>query len=216
MAKNLATCFEEVGTEIGVDEAGRGPMFGRVYTAAVILPRDLSLFDHTKMKDSKRFHSKSKIVETAEYIEKNAVAWSVTFEDEATIDRINILQATQQSMHKSVRSVLRHCDVSDITIKILVDGNYFNPMEGLKHICIEGGDNKYTAIAAASILAKVHRDRYIEEMCAVHPELIERYALDKNKGYGTREHMAGLSKYGPSQWHRRSFGCLKPKLKAEF
>jgi ribonuclease HII len=90
--------------EIGVDEAGRGPMFGRVYTAAVILPKDDS-FDHSKMKDSKKFHSKKKIEEVAEYIKANALAWYVSYEDEKTIDEINILQATQQSMNTSILEV---------------------------------------------------------------------------------------------------------------
>ena len=194
--------------EIGVDEAGRGPMFGRVYSAAVVLPKDPALFDHSKMKDSKRFHSKKKILEAAEYIQANALAWEVTFEDERMIDDINILQATQLSMHRTLSGVVAKLG-ADTEKLALVDGNYFNPMPGLRHVCIEGGDNKYSCIAAASILAKVWRDRYIEEMCAAHPELVERYALDKNKGYGTQEHMAGLKKYGPSPWHRRTFGMLK-------
>ena len=193
--------------EIGVDEAGRGPMFGRVYSAAVVLPKDPNAFDHTKMKDSKRFHSKTKILEAAEYIQENAVAWAVKFEDERTIDDINILQATQRCMHSSVSEVLSK--FGNDGVLVLVDGNYFNPIQGVKHVCIEGGDNKYSSIAAASILAKVWRDRYIDEMCSEHPELVERYSLQKNKGYGTQEHMAGLKKYGPSPWHRQTFGMLK-------
>ena len=204
---SLATFYKETGVEIGVDEAGRGPMFGRVYTAAVILPRES--FDHHKMKDSKRFHSKKKIVETSDYIEKNAIAWAVTYVDEKTIDSINILQATQQSMQQSIREVLDKVSKDSENIVALIDGNYFNTMDSVRHVCVEGGDNKYTCIAAASILAKVHRDKYIESMCSEHPELIERYALDRNKGYGTAEHMAGLKKYGPSVWHRHSFGFLK-------
>ena len=90
--------------EVGVDEAGRGPLFGRVYTAAVILPKDDS-FEHFRMKDSKKFHSKKQIEEVAEYIKKNAIAWYVSFEDEKIIDQINILQATQKSMHSSILEV---------------------------------------------------------------------------------------------------------------
>ena len=98
----LQTCFQKDSIiEIGVDEVGRGPLFGRVYTAAVILPKD-DHFDHSKMKDSKTFHSEKKIREVAEYIKQNAIAWSVTFEDEKTVDEINILQATQKSMHHSI------------------------------------------------------------------------------------------------------------------
>ena len=94
--------IDDVNTlEIGADEAGRGPLFGRVYSAAVILPKDDS-FDHSKMKDSKKFHSKKQIDEAADYIKKNAIAWYVSFEDEKTVDQINILQATQKAMHKAI------------------------------------------------------------------------------------------------------------------
>jgi ribonuclease HII len=93
--------------EIGVDEAGRGPLFGRVYTGAVILPKNKELFDFSKMKDSKRFHSKKKINEVAEYIKENAISWSVTYADEKVIDDINILQATQKSMHKSILEIMK-------------------------------------------------------------------------------------------------------------
>jgi ribonuclease HII len=183
-------------------------MFGRVYSAAVILPKDSS-FDHGKMKDSKKFHSTKKIKEAAAYIKANAVAWAITYEDEKCIDDINILQATQRSMHASVAQILSKESLSTKDVMVLVDGNYFNPIQGIKHVCVEGGDNKFSSIAAASILAKVSRDQYIEDLCSVHPQLNERYGLLRNKGYGTKEHMDGLKKYGPSPWHRRSFGILK-------
>jgi ribonuclease HII len=208
--------------EIGVDEAGRGPLFGRVYTGAVILPKDDS-FDHFKMKDSKKFSSKSKIEEAAEYIKKNAVAWYVGFEDEKVIDEINILQATQSAMHKSILEVrkqyIQQMGKSDYSINLLIDGNYFNPItilnkktnkiETLPYECIEGGDNKYTSIAAASILAKVERDKYIDELCQQHPELIEHYAINSNKGYGAKKHIDGIKEHGITIWHRRSFGICK-------
>ena len=106
----LKKCFNEDDKiiEIGVDEAGRGPLFGRVYTAAVILPKDDS-FDHSKMKDSKKFHSKKKIEEIAEYIKEHAIAWNVSFEDEKTIDEINILQATQKCMHNCIQEIRKPC-----------------------------------------------------------------------------------------------------------
>ena len=204
--------------EIGVDEVGRGPMFGRVYTAAVILPKD-DTFDHSLMKDSKRFSSKKKITEVSEYIKQNAIAWNVTYEDEKTIDTINILQATQQSMHASILGITKRYDSSVTKIQLLIDGNYFNPItrmnkergmiEALPHICIEGGDDKYTAIAAASILAKVARDEYIEELCNANPELAEKYKIDSNKGYGSKEHMEGIRNHGITIWHRRTFGICK-------
>jgi ribonuclease HII len=210
--------------EIGVDEVGRGPMFGRVYTAAVILPKDDS-FNHSIIKDSKKFTSKKKITEVAEYIRANALGWFISYEDETTIDTINILQATQKSMHASILGIKKQYANanananSSIKFQLLIDGNYFNPMtvmnkqrgiiEVESHVCIEGGDDKYTCIAAASILAKVARDEYIDELCKMYPELIEKYGIDSNKGYGSKKHMDGILKHGITIWHRRTFGICK-------
>ena len=213
--------------EIGVDEAGRGPLFGRVYSAAVILPKDES-FNHSLMKDSKKFHSKKKILEAYEYIKENAVAWSVAFSDEKVIDQINILQATQQAMHQAIGETEAKYygkeadDTSSSNGKkaflILADGNYFKPftrfnkekqrIESIPHVCVTGGDNKYSAIAAASILAKVERDKYIEDLCGEHPDLVEKYDLAKNKGYGTKKHMEGIKEHGITEWHRASFNLF--------
>jgi ribonuclease HII len=214
--------------EIGADEAGRGPMFGRVYSGAVVLPKDDS-FDHYKMKDSKKFTSKNskKINEVAEYIKQNAIAWAVAYEDERVIDEINILQATQSAMHKAIQNVIGQLSKKNAVLDynnlfLLIDGNYFKPMQmpvtnnkpsfktsALHYTTIEGGDNKYTSIAAASILAKVERDKYIEELCLHNPDLIEKYGLDSNKGYGSKRHMDGIKKHGISKWHRRTFGICK-------
>jgi ribonuclease HII len=199
--------------EIGIDEVGRGPMFGRVYTAAVILPKEG--FDHSKMKDSKKFHSKKKINEVSEYIKENAIAWSIQWEDEKVIDKINIRNATHSAMHKAIKEI--YDKENDKNYVLLVDGNDFKPyivmkeniLEQVSHVCIEGGDNKYSSIAAASILAKVARDAYIDELCVLHPELIEKYDLSNNKGYGTKKHMDGITEHGITEWHRRSFGICK-------
>ena len=211
--------------ECGIDEAGRGPMFGRVYAGLVVLPKDDS-FDHLQMKDSKKFHSKNKkiIEQVAEYIKENAIAWAVEYEDEQTIDEINILQATQSAMHKCIKTVLTK--IPDLqqnlqleNILLLVDGNYFKPytvlnktktkMETIRYQMIEGGDNKYTSIAAASILAKVARDTYINDLCALNPELIDHYGIDSNKGYGSKKHMDGIKQHGITKWHRKTFGICK-------
>jgi ribonuclease HII len=208
--------------EIGIDEAGRGPMFGRVYAGVVVLPKG-DIFDHSQMKDSKKFHSKKKIEQVAEYIKKNAIAWSVEYEDEETIDNINILQATQSAMHKGIKNVLTQLteltSINYENILLLVDGNYFKPLtilnknktklETIKYQLVEGGDNKYTSIAAASILAKVSRDNYIEELCIENPELIEHYGIDSNKGYGSKKHMDGIKQHGITKWHRKTFGICK-------
>jgi ribonuclease HII len=217
----LKTMFEPDTNiiEIGIDEAGRGPMFGRVYAGVVVLPKD-NVFEHSEMKDSKKFHSKTKIENVAEYIKQNAIAWAVEYEDEQTIDEINILQATQSAMHKGIKSVLNQLpNINLDKILLLVDGNYFKPLtvlnntktklETIKYHTIEGGDNKYTSIAAASILAKVERDKYIEDLCLKNPELIEHYSIDSNKGYGAKVHMDGIKKYGITKWHRKTFGICK-------
>ena len=229
-----AYCVEDSIREIGVDEAGRGPMFGRVYAGAVILPKSLETFNHALMKDSKKFHSEKKIREVAAYIKANAVAWAVGWADEREIDQLNIRRATHKAMHQAIAAVLAK-QVNMKNILLLVDGNDFTPflvqaepgpatpgpatlgpatlgpatLGPVQHVCIEGGDNTYSAIAAASILAKVARDDYIAELCAQQPDLITRYDLLKNKGYGTKKHMDGIKQYGITQWHRKTFGICR-------
>ena len=208
--------------EIGVDEAGRGPMFGRVYTGAVVLPKNSDNFNHTLMKDSKKFHSEKKIREVAEYIKEHAIAWAVGYSDEKVIDDINIRRATHKAMHQAIGEVITKLEqknnvdnYNNSDILLLVDGNdftsYYNNKSHnpLSYVCIEGGDNVYTCIAAASILAKVARDDYIAELCIEQPILIEHYDLLKNKGYGTKNHMDGIKKHGISPFHRKSFGICR-------
>ena len=225
MALNKHYLEDTTILEIGVDEAGRGPLFGRVYAAAVILPKDPATeYDFSQMKDSKKFHSKKKISQVADYIKQNAVAWAVAYEDEVAIDKMNILQATQSAMHKAIKSCIeiaekKALDGAPPTIQLLIDGNYFNSIttydkargqiKAMPHVCVEGGDNKYAAIAAASILAKVSRDTYIEDLCAENPELNEKYGILSNKGYGAKKHMDGIRSHGITIWHRRSFGPCK-------
>lgn len=191
--------------EMGIDEAGRGPLLGRVYVGAVILPPKDS-FDSSIIKDSKKFHSKKKIENVANYIKENALYWSVCYEDEKTIDDINILQATQKAMHRCIADITETCKDK---IFLCVDGNYFNYYKGYNSICIEGGDNQYVSIAAASILAKVDRDKYIEELCEENPELKEKYSIHTNKGYGAAKHIEGIKEHGISEFHRKSFGICR-------
>jgi ribonuclease HII len=229
-ASILKKCYNEKENvyEIGVDEVGRGPLFGRVYTAAVILPKDNS-FDCSMVKDSKKFHSKKKIEEASNYIKEHALAWYISFEDEKKIDEINILQATQLSMHNSILEIRKQMNKNlkeqekeenkDYSFSLLIDGNYFKPLsylnkktnkiESIPHVTVEGGDNKYASIAAASILAKVERDKYIDELCEQNPTLAEHYSIDSNKGYGAKKHLDGIKEHGITIWHRRSFGICK-------
>jgi ribonuclease HII len=202
--------------EIALDECGRGPMFGRVYAAAVILPRDSAMFDYSLMKDSKKIHSKKKMKTLAEYIKNHATAYSVQYAESDVIDRVNILQANMQCMHACIRDITERFPGSH---SLLIDGNYFKPygvydeiseqLKYLPHTTIEKGDGKYAGIAAASILAKYERDTYIGKLCEEYPELVRRYGIDTNMGYGTKIHMEGIEKYGITQWHRTTFGACK-------
>jgi ribonuclease HII len=224
--------------EIGVDEAGRGPLFGRVYTGAVILPSPANApeFDFSLLKDSKKFTSDKKIREVAEYIKQHAVAWAVSYEEADVIDRINIRRATLQCMRTGINTVIKNHAAAATSAAtstaaaathhprtedylLLIDGNDFIPMgaynqetseiDAYTHVCVEGGDNTYACIAAASILAKVARDDYIEKLCDQHPVLDEMYSLRGNKGYGAKKHMDGIREHGITQWHRRSYGICK-------
>lgn len=216
----LKPCYSENEEiiEIGVDEVGRGPMFGRVYCAAVILPQRKD-FKYKLIKDSKKFTSKKRIKEVANYIKENCIAYSIAYEDEDIIDKHNILNATHMAMHKAIKNIIDQKINNNQNLMILVDGNNFKPLtyfdnksETIKEIdavCIKGGDNLYSSIAAASILAKVERDNYIDELCKEYPKLDELYDLSKNKGYGTTKHMQGIREYGITNWHRKSFGICR-------
>lgn len=189
--------------EVGVDEAGRGCLFGRVYTASVILPPKFSREPPYPIRDSKKL-SKKRREALREFIEKEAVAYAVCYSDSEEIDRINILNASIKGMHRALDSL----PVPSID-RILVDGNRFKPWGDVEHVCIVGGDDKYLSIASASILAKEYRDRHVELLCDLFPVLQERYALKNNKGYGTVKHREGIKKHGITEFHRKTYGICK-------
>ena len=205
--------------EIGVDEAGRGPLFGRVYSAAVMID---NTFDTTRVKDSKKFSSKKRLIEAYTYVTEHSVAWGVASIDEKLIDKHNIRQATFMAMHKAIRELLSKLSSKE-GITLLIDGDGFRPFlylndgqySQLPHVCIKGGDSQYAAIAAASIIAKVQRDQYIEDLCEKYPLLDEYFGLSKNKGYGTKQHMEGLREHGITDFHRASFAPCKDKIKID-
>lgn len=208
----LSFCYkDDEKMEIGVDEVGRGPMFGRVYCAAVVLPKN-DTFNHSLMKDSKKFTSKKKLEEVANYIKSNCLYYDIQYNDETNIDKNNILSATHLAMHNAIKKINNYKHS-----RLLIDGNNFKPLTYLDNniikqvdsICIEKGDNKYTSIAAASILAKVERDNYIYDLCSKYSKLNEYYDLENNKGYGTSKHLEGIKKYGITKWHRKTFGICK-------
>jgi ribonuclease HII len=218
--------------EIGVDEAGRGPLFGRVYVAAVILPSEQSSraafpprepngppkesdanFRYDLMRDSKKIKSKKKMRELADYIKTNAVAWCVRYADADDIDKNGILNCVIREMHNCILELTANRKFADGLA--LIDGNYFklltkwNPMteelDVMPHQTVEKGDGTYASIAAASILAKYERDAYIEELCVKEPELVTKYGLNTNMGYGTKAHYDGIKQHGITQWHRKSY-----------
>lgn len=205
--------------EIGVDEAGRGPLFGRVYSGAVMID---SSFDTTRVKDSKKFTSKKRLMEAYNYILEHSVAWGVASIDEKLIDKYNIREATFMAMHKAIRDLLSKVSTKN-NITLIIDGNCFRPFMYLKdqqycnlpHTCIKNGDSLYASIAAASIIAKVERDQYIEDLCNKYSILNEYYGIVKNKGYGTKEHMKGINTYGVTDFHRLSFTPCKNKTKID-
>ena len=192
--------------EAGIDEAGRGSLLGRLYVGAVILPNDLEYDVYSSIKDSKKL-SKKKRLELSEFIRDIAIDYSVEYADNILIDKINVLQATINTMHKTIHNFIVEPDY------LLIDGNQFEPiinkrMEYIPYTCIPKGDNKYVSIAAASILAKVEHDKHIEHLCNEHPYLI-KYDLLNNMGYGTKKHLDAINKFGISEFHRKSFGICK-------
>jgi len=195
----VAHFFKKI--EVGIDEAGRGPLFGRVYAAAVILNPELK-YDDTLIKDSKKI-SKKKILESEKYVKNIATDWSIGWCDEKRIDKINVLHATQEAMHKAIDGLKINPE------HILVDGNYWKHYKNIPCLCVIKGDATYFSIAAASILAKTARDRYIEELCDEHSYLDKLYGIRNNKGYGTAKHIHSIEAHGITQWHRRSFGICK-------
>ena len=174
----------------GVDEAGRGPLAGPVYAAAVILPEGCII---KGINDSKKLSEKRR-EELYDEITEKAVAYSVCAIDEKRIDEINILNATFEAMNGAVNGLSVTPDY------VIIDGNRIAGMT-ISHETVVKGDAKSISIAAASILAKVSRDRFITEMAEKYPE----YGFEQHKGYGTKAHTEAILKYGPCEIHRRTF-----------
>jgi len=188
--------------EAGCDEAGRGCLAGPVFAAAVILPKD---FQHDYLNDSKLL-TETQRNELRQVIEAEALAWSVASVDPREIDKINILNASFLAMHRAVDALSMRPNF------LLIDGNRFNPYDGIKHACIIKGDGKYLSIAAASILAKTARDSYMKK---IHEEF-PMYNWAKNKGYPTLEHREAIRKYGITKYHRKSFRLLPEQYTLDF
>ncbi|MBQ8060544.1 MAG: ribonuclease HII [Bacteroidales bacterium] len=200
---NLLPFMEAGRLEAGCDEAGRGPLAGPVYAAAVILPED---FHHPLLDDSKQMSEKDRDL-LRPIIEKEAVAWAVEAVSPEEIDQLNILWASVTGMQ---RAVLRLNPKPDF---LLVDGNKFRPFEGYgfsSYKTVIHGDATYASIAAASVLAKTWRDEKMRELAREYPQ----FGWERNFGYPTKEHIAAIKEHGMTPYHRRSFHPkeLEPSL----
>ncbi|MBS7371313.1 MAG: ribonuclease HII [Bacteroidaceae bacterium] len=193
----LLPYYREGIIEAGCDEAGRGCLAGPVYAAAVILPPD---YHNDLLNDSKQL-SEKKRDQLRSIIERDAVSWAVGIVDNQEIDQINILNASILAMHRALDQ-LTVCPQ-----EIIVDGNRFKPYRDIPHTTIVKGDGKYMSIAAASILAKTHRD---ECMLALHQQY-PQYHWDSNKGYPAPVHRQAIRLHGTTPYHRLTFQLLPPE-----
>lgn len=202
-APHLLPWLEAGRLEAGCDEAGRGPLAGPVYAAAVILPAD---FSHPLLDDSKRLSEKVRD-QLRPVIEREAVAWAVEAVQAEEIDRLNILGASLEGMRRAVRRLGVRPDF------LLIDGNRWRPWDGYPYRTVVHGDATYASIAAASVLAKTWRDERMRELARLYPE----YGWDHNMGYPTPEHIAAIKRHGYSPEHRKSFHPkeLEPNLFTE-
>lgn len=188
--------------EAGCDEAGRGCLSGPVVAGAVILKKG---FKHEWLNDSKKLTERKREI-LRPIIEAEALTWGVGIVSEKEIDEINILNASFLAMHRAIDQLSKTPDL------LLIDGNRFTAYKDIPHECMIKGDGRFMSIAAASILAKTHRD---EIMLKLHEEF-PNYDWHKNKGYPTKAHRAGIKKHGATKYHRQSFTLLPPQLEIEF
>lgn len=186
----LLSFFNENLREAGCDEAGRGCLAGPVCAASVILPPD---FSHPFLDDSKKMSEKNRNI-LRKIIEQEALAWSVQFISHSVIDEINILNASILGMQQAALNLNIKPDF------LLIDGNRFHKFE-IPHECFIKGDGRFLAIAAASVLAKTHRDEFMEKIALQYPN----YKFEKNKGYPTKDHQDAIKKFGFTPLHRKSF-----------
>jgi ribonuclease HII len=193
----LLPCKDPDRTEAGCDEAGRGCLSGPVFAAAVILTEG---FYHPALNDSKKMSVRDR--ESLRPIIESSAIWAVARAEADEIDEINILNASFLAMHRAVASLTLRPEF------LLIDGPRFNPYPGIPHSCEIRGDGRFMNIAAASVLAKTHRDEY---MLGIHHEF-PNYHWDQNKGYPTRDHREAIRLYGPTRYHRRSFRLLNDQL----
>ncbi|MGZ3865290.1 MAG: ribonuclease HII [Bacteroidia bacterium] len=184
--------------EAGCDEAGRGCLAGPVVAAAVILPPG---YKNKLINDSKQINEKMRF-EIAQTIKEKALAWATGVVSHTEIDEINILNASFLAMHRAVEQL-------KVTPEfLLIDGNRFKKYKDTDHLCVIKGDGIYMSIAAASLIAKTHRDELMQNLHSEFPH----YGWDTNKGYPTQAHREAIAKHGSCEHHRKSFTLLPPQL----
>lgn len=188
--------------ECGTDEAGRGCLAGPVTAAAVILPPD---YHHKLLNDSKQLNTKTRELLRIE-IEKEALCFGVASLSPEEIDKLNILNASIEAMHQAISKLQSKPNF------ILVDGNRFKPYKSISHQCMVKGDARFLNIAAASVLAKTHRDEIMEKLGKSFPV----YDWENNKGYPTKKHRKAIQEFGPSPHHRLSFKLLPSQLEFDY
>lgn len=188
---HLQSYMREGVVEAGCDEAGRGPLAGPVFAAAVILPPD---FHHPLLNDSKQMTERERN-QLRPVIEAEAIAWAVEAVSAEEIDRLNILRASITGMQRAVRRLAVKPE------HLLIDGNKFIPFDGYSYTTVVHGDATYASIAAASVLAKTYRDEYMRRIAQEYPQ----YGWERNMGYPTREHLDAIIQYGYTPHHRKSF-----------
>ncbi len=194
----LDISFQHTLLEAGCDEAGRGCLAGSLFAAAVILPAD---FYHPLLNDSKQMSERNRNL-LRDIIEREAIAWSVAEISAERIDVINILNASFEGMSIAAESLSTPAEM------LIIDGNRFKTHLSLPYECIVKGDGKYANIAAASVLAKTHRDEYMEHLAEQYPQ----YGWSKNKGYPTRQHKLAILEHGLTPHHRRTFNAHLSQL----
>lgn len=187
---------------IGLDEAGRGAFLGRIYSAAAVYDPETNNPEKVVVRDSKKMTPRQRSL-SCDYLIKN-ILYGIGWCNEKEIDELGVTRCNILSMHRALEDLLKK-NPTIVVEKINVDGVLFEPFHNIPFETIVKGDNTHPEIMVASILAKTHRDRYIEQLCDDQPLLQERYCLRNNKGYGTAKHVEGIKKYGLHDLHRKTF-----------
>lgn len=196
---------------VGIDEAGRGCLAKEVCTAGVVFPISFleNLSENEKrivndIKDSKKLSEEKRNI-YSDFIKSKAYSYAITTSSSYEIDEKNILNATINSMHRTLDIITNKCKID----KIIIDGNQFRNYKNINHVCLKNADNLFLCVASASILAKVHRDNLIYDYCKRNPDIDKKYGFSRNKTYGTKQHINAIHQFGVLSIHRKSFSPIR-------